>query len=72
MGYQGYTQGTVVILQAALPGANGTEVEIFVPHSKGKQRTGRKRPCVVNETFGFIPADVATVRAVLEEDVYAT
>ena len=72
MGYKGYTQGNVVILQEALPVPNGTEVEIFIPQRKGKRRTGRKQPSMVNETFGLIPADVATVRAVLEEDLYAT
>ncbi len=70
--YKGYIQGNVVILQEPLPVPNGTEVEIFVPQRKGKQRTAHKKPCVVNETFGLIPADVATVRAVLEEDLYAT
>jgi hypothetical protein len=72
MGYKGYTQGNVVILNEPLPVPNGTEVEIFLPQSKGKRRTGRKKPCVVDSTFGLIPADVATVRAVLEEDLYAT
>jgi hypothetical protein len=72
MGYKGYIQGNVVILQEPLPVPDRTEVEIFVPQRKGKQRTTRKKLCVVNETFGLIPADVATVRAVLEEDLYAT
>jgi hypothetical protein len=72
MGYKGYLQGNVVILQEPLPVPNGTEVGIFVPQRKGKQRTARKKLCVVSETFGLIPADVATVRAVLEEDLYAT
>jgi hypothetical protein len=72
MGYRGYTPGNVVILMEPLPVPKGTEVEIFVPQSKGKRRTGRKKSRVVNETFGLIPADVATVRAVLEEDLYAT
>ena len=72
MGYKGYIQGNVVTLQEPLPVPNGTEVEIFVPQNKGKRRTGRQKPCAVNETFGLIPADVATVRAVIEEDLYAT
>ena len=72
MGYKGYLQGNVVILQEPLPVPNGTEVEIFITQRKGKRRTGHKKPCVVDETFGLIPADVATVRAVLEEDLYAT
>jgi hypothetical protein len=70
--YKGYTQGNVVILKEPLPVPNGTEVEVFVPHSKGKRRTGRKKLCVVGKTFGLIPADVTTVRAVLEEDLCAT
>lgn len=72
MGYKGYTQGNVVILKEPLPVPNGTEVEISIPHTKGTRRIGRKKPCVASETFGIIPADVATVRAVLEEDLYAT
>jgi hypothetical protein len=72
MGYKGDTQGKVVILQEPLPVPNGTEVEIFVPPSNGTRRTGRKKPCVVNDTFGLIPADVATIRAMLEEDLSAT
>ena len=69
MGYKGYTQGNVVILKEPLPVPNGTEVEISIPHTKGKRRTGRKEPSTVSETFGLIPADVATVRTVLEEDL---
>jgi hypothetical protein len=72
MGYKGYTQGNVIILKEPLPVPNGTEVEISIPQNKGKRRTGRKKSRVVSETFGLIPADVATVRAVLEEDLYAT
>jgi hypothetical protein len=72
MRYKGYTQGHVVVLKEPLPVPNGTEVEIFVPQRRGKRRTGRKKPSVVNKTFGLIPADVTTVRAVLEEDLYAT
>ena len=72
MGYKGYTQGTVIILKEPLPVPNGTEVEISLPQAKGKRRTGPKPPRVVSETFGLIPADVATVRAVLEEDLDAT
>jgi hypothetical protein len=72
MRYKGYTKGNVIILKEPLPVPNGTEVEISIPQNKGKQRTGRKKSRVVSGTFGLIPADVATVRAVLEEDLYAT
>jgi hypothetical protein len=72
MGYKGYTQGKVVILKEPLPVPNGTEVEISLPQTKGKRRTGRNKSRVGSETFGLIPADVATVWAVLEEDVYAS
>lgn len=72
MGYKGYIQGNVVIFQEPLPVPNGTEAEIFIPQRKDKQRTARKKPGAVNETFGLIPADGATGRAVLDEDLYAT
>jgi hypothetical protein len=72
MSHKGYTQGNVVILQEPLPVPNGTEVEISLPQNKGKRRTDRQKPCVASEAFGLIPADVATVRTVLEEDLYAT
>jgi hypothetical protein len=72
MGYKGYTQGNIVILKEPLPVPNGTEVEISIPQIRGKRRTGRKKPSVASETFGLISADIATVRTVLEEDLYAT
>jgi hypothetical protein len=72
MRYKGYTKGNVVILQEPLQVPDGTEVEIALPQNTGKRRTGRKKSRVVSGTFGLIPADVATVRAVLEEDLYAT
>jgi len=49
---------------------NGTEVEISIPLTKGRRNPGRKKPSVVSETFGLIPADAVTVRAVLEEERY--
>jgi hypothetical protein len=68
MGYKGYVQGDIVILAEPLPVPNGTEVEISIPQIKGRRNTGRKKPSVVSETFGLIPADAVTVRAVLEEE----
>ena len=67
MGYRGYTQGNVVILKEPLPVPNGTEVEISILPNKGKRRTGREKSRVVSEMFGLIPADVASVHAVLSE-----
>jgi hypothetical protein len=72
MGYKGHTQGNVVLLKEPLPVSNGMEVEISIPQNEGRRSTGRRKPHVVSETFGLIPADVATVRAVIEEDLYAT
>lgn len=72
MGYKGYVQGDIVILVEPLPVPNGTEVEISIPQIKGRRNRGRKKPSVVNETFGRIPADAMTVRAVLEEERYET
>jgi hypothetical protein len=72
IGYQRYTQRKVVILQEPLPMPNGAVFKISLSQHKGKRRTSRKKLCVVNETFGLLPADGATVRAVLEEDLYAT
>jgi hypothetical protein len=72
MGYKGYIQGRVVIPKEPLPVSNGTEVEISVPQDKGKRRTGRKKSRVASEMFGLIPADVASVHAVLSEDSEST
>lgn len=72
MGYKGYVQGDIVILAEPLPVPNGTEVDISIPSTKGRRNTGRKKPSVVSETFGLIPADAVTVRTVLEEDRYET
>jgi hypothetical protein len=73
MSYKGYTQGNVVILAKPLPVPDGTEVEILMPleaKSQGKKR--RKKLSVAMDTFGLIPADPATVREVLLEDLYET
>jgi hypothetical protein len=70
MRYKGYVQGDIVILTEPLPVPNGTEVEISLTPPKGRRNIGRKKPSVVSETFGLIPANAATVRAVLEEERY--
>jgi hypothetical protein len=70
MGYKGYTQGTVVILTEPLPVPNGTEVEISIPQPGDRRSTRRKKSRIVRATFGLIPVDGGTVRAVLEEDLY--
>ncbi len=73
MEYKGHTQGNVVILAKPLPVPDGTEVEILVPlKAKSRVRKRKKKPSVVMETFGLIPADLATVRKVLLEDLYET
>jgi hypothetical protein len=72
MRYTGYVRGNVVILKEPFPAPDGTEVEISLPKAKGRRRTGHKKPSVVRETFGLIPADATTVRAVLEEELYET
>jgi hypothetical protein len=73
MGYKGHAQGSVVILTKPLPVPDGTEVRIILPtEAKPRTEKRRKKPSVVMETFGLIPADPATVREVLLEDLYET
>ncbi len=72
MGYKGYLQGNVVILEEPLPVPDGTEVEILIPKAQHGRNKDRQKPSVVTETFGIIPSDPAIVRAVLEEDMYET
>jgi hypothetical protein len=67
MRYKGYVQGDIVILTEPLPVPNGTEVDISLT-PKGRRNTSCRKPSVVSETFGLIPTDAATVRAVLEEE----
>ena len=64
--------GDIVILAEPLPVPNGTEVDISIPQIKDRRNIGRKKPSVVSETFGLIPADAVTMRAVLEEERYET
>ena len=69
MSYRGYTQGGVVILEEPLPVPDGTEVEILIPPTGSKRGKVQGKCSVTAETFGLIPSDPATVRAVLEEDL---
>ena len=71
MDYIGHTQGNVVILAKPLPIPDGTEVRILLPTVQEVQpKKSKKRRSLVMETFGLIPADLATVRQVLAEDLY--
>jgi hypothetical protein len=72
MRYKGYVQGDIVILTEPLPVPNGTEVDIALTLPKSRRPTRHQKPSVVSETFGLIPTDAATVRAVLEEERYET
>jgi hypothetical protein len=72
MGYTGYVKGDVIILKEPLPVPDGTEVEILMPSAKDAKGTGRRKPSIVQATFGMMRSDPAIVRAVLEEDVYET
>ena len=46
------------------------KAEIFIPLVKKEGRKGQDKLSVAQQTFGMIRADLALVRAVLEEDVY--
>ncbi|HEV8711424.1 MAG TPA: hypothetical protein VGX03_01180 [Candidatus Binatia bacterium] len=73
MGYKGHTQGNVIVLTKPLPVPDGTEVQIILPtEAKPQVKKRRKKPSVVMETFGLIPADLATIREVLLEDLCET
>jgi hypothetical protein len=73
MEYRGYTQGKTVILAKPLPVPDGTEVAIVVtPTETSRQKRGKTRASVAQETFGLIPADPMLVRQVLQEDLYET
>lgn len=71
MGYTGYVQGEVIILQEPLPVPDGTEVHIVLPKARRKTK-GQKTSSLALETFGLIPADPVIVRTVLKEDLYET
>jgi hypothetical protein len=71
--YKGYTQGTTIILAKPLPVPDGTEVAVIVPlKGRPREKKGRKRPSIVMDTFGLIPANPTLVRQVLQEDLYET
>ncbi len=72
MSYRGHTQGEVIILKEPLPVPDGTEVEILIPPARIKRGKVQGKLSVTAETFGLIPSDPATVRAVLEEELYET
>jgi len=72
MGYKGHVKGNVIILHEPLPVPDGTEVEILMPPARGGRGKGQRKSNVAQATFGMIASDPATVRAVLEEDVYET
>ena len=73
MEYKGFTHGAAVILTKPLPVPDGTEVTIVVSaKTKGRRRRDRKPSSVAQETFGLIPADLALVQQVLQEDLYET
>ena len=70
MVYRGQILGNVVVLKECPPVPNGTEVEVLVPGAKGGSTPGRGEHRVASSTYGLIPADLTTVRAVIEEDLY--
>jgi hypothetical protein len=72
MGYKGHVKGDVIILHEPLPVPDGTEVEILMPPARDGKGKGRRKSNVAQATFGMIPSDPATVRAVLEEDMDET
>lgn len=72
MGYKGYVKGDVIILKERLPVPDGTEVEILMAPTKDAMDKDRRKLSVALATFGMIRSDPATVRAVLEEDLYET
>ena len=70
MMYRGQIQGNVVVLKECPSVPNGTEVEVIVPRSEANTTPVQGEHSVASRTFGLIPADVATVSAVIEEALY--
>ena len=72
MVYKGHIEGNVVVLDEPPRVPEGTEVEIFVPETETVSDEDQGNRSVTRKTFGLIPSDPATVRAVIEEDLYET
>ena len=70
MVYRGQIQGNVVVLKECPSVPDGTEVEVLVPGTEASTTPVQGEHSVASRTFGLIPADLTTVRAVIEEDLY--
>ena len=70
MVYRGQIQGNVVVLKECPSVPDGTEVEVLVPGTEASTTPVQGEHSVASRTFGLIPADLTTVRAVIEEALY--